>query len=387
MTQSTEFANSKATLATLCRVNLYFLEITRPLLYYEIHLDPSRQFGGKTSSTYSKIVHSLVLSRPCAAFVKSIKITWEVNVIDIELILLAISLKGCTGLERLSTGWNEWKGSKADRARLFEIVSEDAASVKHLEIGNIDLPIQTTLELARSLRRLDTLVFRPIDIDKRLPPQFRLRQVVWVTRLSDLALKLYLLPSSSDSLTILSCLFDYRDPPMLDSFPNLSTLRLILDIFHTLDTSSNTSKHLLYEGCLNAIRTTLVSTHSLAVKHLTISTMLPETAESVTDYCMLDYLPPTIVSFTAVPQLFSILNLPSLVQSSTTAGIPSYPDLRRLTITPPLFTRVVDGETYKFMETTLRRVSKVLASKGVGVIVDLGAKLGEHFGWVEACPV
>jgi len=210
---------------------------------------------------------------------------------------------------------------------------------------------------------------------------------VWASRMPDVALKLYLIPSSSDILTKLSCSFDYEDPPMLDSFPNLSTLRLILGGFRTIENSKNASARIPDQDCLDAVRATLLSTHSLPVKHLTVSTKLFVTAESIADHCMLDYLPPTIVSFSGVPQFFGILILPSLVQLSTTAGTRSYPDLRRLTITPPLFTHVVDGDTHKLMETTLRRVSKVLASNGVDVIVDLGAKLGEDFGWIKACPV
>jgi len=186
-------------LASLCRVNHHFLGIARPLLYHEIHLDPSLH-RNKTSSTYSTLLHSVILIRPCAIFVRSIKLTLKVDVNAIDLILLAISLKACTGLERLSTGWNEWKGSEADRARLFEIISQDATSVKQLEIGSISLPIQPTLQLARALRHLDRLVFKPIDIKQRLPPQFRLRQVVCVERTIETTLE-----SLNDRVNIMNC--------------------------------------------------------------------------------------------------------------------------------------------------------------------------------------
>lgn len=233
------------------------------------------------------------------------------------------------------------------------------------------LELPATIQLVKSLRNLDTLVFEPVSTSSQIISLLNLRKVVWQSRLLHRALGIYL-SSSRHTLTSMSFQFEYAEPPMLDIFPNLSTLRLTLGSRSAKPPSK--LPPVSTEDCAQAIRAVLLSTHSLPLRYLTISTTLSGTARALANYSILASLPGTILSFSTVPQLLGCLNLPSLLPDSNDTH--PYPCLRRLTIIPATSASLVkDDWGTKILDAldvmeAVQKVSEVLEKKKVEIIVE-----------------
>ena len=132
---------------------------------------------------------------------------------------------------------------------------------------------------------------------------------------------------------------------------------------------------------VEAVRSVLLSTHSISVKHLTIATKSSETARTLADYSILEALPTTLVTLAVVPQLLGILNLPALLPLDQIKPYPS--SLRRLTIIPPSF--MTSTESHELMKTVSRQVSKLLQNREVDLSVELGANFGDRYGVEQMC--
>lgn len=377
-------STSKTPLLSLCLVNHFFLDLARPLLYRDIHLNPSL-LRKKASSAYSKLVDTILFVPPHADFVRSVAIDLKLGSGDIDWIIFRSVLRQCRRLEKLSTGRVPWDGNDDEEVKLFDIIQKEAPSIKHLEVRNIDIPLPSTLLITRNLRQLELLAIYSLETSEQIRLKFKLRQVVWTSHLSHSALKISLIPSSSTILTHLSCNLDYEDPPMLGSFSNLSTLRLVLDTFNLTHWLNGIPSPLPAGTCVDALRATLLTTHSLTLKRLTICTIHSETAEILGDYSILEYLPTSIVTLSTIPQLLGILNLPSLLAIGN--EVSTCTRLRRLTIVPALFTDSVPGREYEYIEKIGRRVSQMLGSKGVDIVVELGAKVGDCFDIGRVSPL
>ena len=367
-------------LASLCLVDHLFLGIARPLLYHEIHLESSLH-RNKTSSNYSKLVNTLLFAPTCASFVRSIKITLKADAGDMDCIVFRSLLRRCKGLERVSTGWEEWKAPEAIGAQVIEAISKEAKSIKYLEIPSISLRLPPTLHIVNVLKELKSIVFKPTSLSPELVPVFGLQQVAWMSGFNRSALRRYL-TSSYHTLTTLSCYIEYKDPPMFDVFPNLSTLRLLIGDFRT-DQPTTTLKAMVETSRVEAVRSVLLSTHSISVKHLTIATKSSETARTLADYSILEALPTTLVTLAVVPQLLGILNLPALLPLDQIKPYPS--SLRRLTIIPPSFMNSLSTESHELMKTVSRQVSKLLQNREVDLSVELGANFGDRYGVEQMC--
>jgi len=314
--------------------------------------------------------------------VRSITITLAINGGDIDWILLRSVLRQCTMLENLSTGWDVWEGRELDVEKLCEVISKEATAIRRLKIPNVKLLLPSARLLSQTLHQLESLVFKPAVLSDDILPKFNLRQVAWINKLPYRALKTYL-PSSSHSLTNLSFMVDYNDPPMLDMFPNLSTLRLALGKFDAVR-PDHTSQSRHEENCIEAVRSILLSSHSLSISHLVLSTKHLETAQTLAEFSLVDSLPHSIVILAVVPQLLGIVNLPGLLP---TDQLNPYPALRQLILIPPLFTDLVSERTHELMQTTLRQVARVFQRRRTELTVELGVKLGERYRFSDLLSV
>jgi len=310
--------------------------------------------------------------------VKTIKLTLDPTKEDVNWKLLKNVMGRCKRLERVTTGWEGCQTSEAT-AKLFEAIGAGAASIKHLEVPVPIARLPPISKLLVTTTQLETLVFKPVDVDHKVKLKFRLREVVWMSRLPQRALGIYL---SASTLTLIkiSCHIAYENPPSLDIFPNLSTLRLVLGPFNLPE--SKRSNDLSEQQCSDAIKLILRSTHSLPLRSLAVITRHAETAETLRHYAILDSLPPALSELTTNPHLLCDNNIRLLFSTNNTSR---YPSLRSLKIVPSFLTTSLEDSEHEWMKASLQAVAKAFGSKELSIAIRLGAKLGERFLDEEAC--
>lgn len=255
-----------ATLASLCRINHIFFEIARPILYHEIHLVP-RVDRLIDSVADFKLVDTLLSSDSCANLVRSIHIPLHSYREGLKWASLTSLVRRCKRSEKLSTGWEESEGFQVGAVKLLEAISSESTSIKHLVVPNIPLRLHPLSTCFNILKELDTLVFLPKQVYRNFPLESSLRRVVLIGRLHSDALDI-VFSSSTGTLTTLSCHVHYRYPALLDIFPNLTTLRLILGPFYVQ--SSKHGPDPPKEQSVKSIRAILLSTHSLPLRSLAL---------------------------------------------------------------------------------------------------------------------
>lgn len=371
-----------ATLASLCLVNRLFLHIARPLLYHTVRLDPTFDLRFLDSDC-SKLAQTLFCNMHCAGEVKKLRLVLEQHDKYTDWNLLRVILRKFTRLETISTSWDSNEGFLDDSAGLWAAIEAAAPQIKHLETPLVKLNYPASSSVRTRFKSLETLVIRPSSIILDKASECKLRHVVFSNRIPRAAIELYL-ASAHETLTSLSFQVTYEDSIMLDlsNFPNLSTLNLVLGDFH----SHNSLPDRLIEHerqCIETVQALILSSHSLTLRTLSLATKLDSTAASLSDYPILNLLPPTLQHLSAVPELLGEKNIPLLFPNRKRKPYPC-PSLSRITILPSIYTDDLDEWDIDEMATTQTRLSELCEEQKLSIEVVLRVNLGDEYGAAEA---
>ncbi|GAA5822737.1 hypothetical protein JCM5353_000647 [Sporobolomyces roseus] len=332
-----------ANLASLCLVNHHFLEIARPLLYRQVHLDFSQDYD-EPWSAIRQLFRTLLKVEHCSILVTSIRISMD-QTTALEVTAIAYLLSQLKSLESVQTGYIE--DGEDD---FMDAIRKHQPGLKHLELRGVTFQRSHHWKMLRTMEDLETLVGQFDSVDNVEPAPHQ----------SNLACKLHrfvshssittstfwrILHSSSASLTSLAFTVNPEDADFdLSRFKNLKNLRIALedDTKMTLDLSDyDSNQHYRTRAIREAptsnfatqLRRILESTLSLPVETLSITVEEDYIAEVMSSHPFLGILPRSLRHFGTV---FEFLELDAVNHQEHVVALRlgRLPHLAKITVFP-----------------------------------------------------
>lgn len=327
-------------LARVCLVNKFFLSIAQPLLFRNIHLNLDQDYDADFSR-YRKLVQILTSGHPISKEVKDLRVSFErggTNSIDMAVFAFVLSSIG--PLESIRTSW--WHDRGFDYAAEFiQAILQYQKGLKRLEIPKVHYIDSTAFSsIFTALPNLEVFIGHfpsPPNQAGPITPICHLRRLV-ITTPFDPPLFQQITEQSHTSLTSLAIwLTTSHDPLDFSSYTHLSLLRI--NISHSsqwkirLLPVSDPLLEDLKDFFSKTLPQTLLSLRNLPIQTLSISAQSAELQLALKFCSFLDALPPSIVHFTAIPQVFSQYRLGSNQLLEQIRGR-SYPRLKLISILP-----------------------------------------------------
>ncbi|GAA5842798.1 hypothetical protein JCM5353_008111, partial [Sporobolomyces roseus] len=329
-----------ADLASLCLINHFFLDLARPLLYREVHLDFNQHYN-ESHSAIHRLVSTLLNIDHCSKLVKRVGISMD-DKLNLEIPTLTHLLSQLKSLESIQTGEIE----EEDQADFVQAILKHQSGVKHLELRDFALD----WKFLDKLGALKTLVgrFDPSQgVEEALQDvelAFELDRFVSYS-FSSLTNKTFgrILQSSWSSLTILAFPVnpDHVDFD-LRRLENLNTLRIVLDDDENSSLealNSHTTAQLRAKRStvitlfVQQIRSILLSAQSLPIQTFSITVEENHVSDILATHLLLDLLPPTLRHLGTIFEVLESNGINSSeLKTALRTGLLSH--LERITIFP-----------------------------------------------------
>ena len=295
-----------ATLASLCLVNHLFLEIARPLLYHEIHLDFWADYE-EPSSQMGRLLSTLLNVKHCSELVKGIRISIG-DVLILDKTLVPSLLSQLKAVDSIDIGGLE-DGSEEE---LLQTIHEHQPRLRKFTMRTSTLSSSRQRKLLGTFKKLETLIGRFGEFaDDNLPSSndeldFRLRRFVSHSTLKRTTFE-SILASSWISLTSLAFAVSPEHADFnLRPLKNLDTLRIKIedDFDRTLDSGELNqdggmvrTRQIRIELFVIQIRMIIESTQSLPLKTLSITVEDHHIPDAIVPHLLLTSLPPSLRHF------------------------------------------------------------------------------------------
>jgi len=365
-----------ASLAQFCLVNHHFLEIARPLLYHDVHLDFFQDYNSSWSSL-RQLFRTLLDFDHCSILVNIIRISMD-TATHLEVTAVAYLLSQLKALKSIQMEGIE----DGDDEDCIRAIHKHQVGLKHLELRGVMFEGSNHWSMLRALEGLETLVggFDAPEDDEpashlvNLP--CKLRHFVSHSTLT-LATFDCVLHSSWSSLTSLAFVIDPECADLdLQRLKNLNTLRIVLEddtnlSLEPLPFSSDPSRRLPNLRMLQIlkfalkIRMIIISIQSLPIETLSITVKEDYISKAISPYLFLAPLPSSLRHFGTVFEFLDPegVNSRELVKTIHDGRLPH---LEQITIFPS------DGDSAAYRRpldaATQRRFSELERRLGITVI-------------------
>ncbi|GAA5842807.1 hypothetical protein JCM5353_008114 [Sporobolomyces roseus] len=299
-----------ANLSSLCLVNHHFLEIARPLLYRQVHLDFSQDYD-KPWSAIRQLFRTLLKVEHCSILVKSIRISMD-QTTALEVTAIAYLLSQLQSLESVQTGFTE--DGEDD---FMDAIRKHQPGLKHLELRGVTFEWSHHWRMLNALEDLEVLVGQFDSLENVEPASHQsnlaceLRRFVSHSSITTSTFE-RILHSSSESHTSLAFTINPEHADFdLSRFKNLKSLRIALedDTNMTLDLYDyELNQHYRTRAIREApsskfatqLRSILESTLALPVETLSITVEEDYIAEIMSSQSFLRLLPCSLRHFGTV---------------------------------------------------------------------------------------